>query len=60
VRLSVKILRWLDPKQEENRKDFRMCLTENMANAEDVTRTVRLMNGHLSDHPLIQEWRLKK
>jgi hypothetical protein len=60
MNLSKRLLRWIDPKQEKKRQEFRMCLSQSMANAEDVTRTVKLMNGHLTEHPLVQEWRLKK
>lgn len=53
--LSKKVLRFLSPKHEEERREFRMALSKTMANAEDVTRTVRIMNGHLAEH--IAEWK---
>jgi hypothetical protein len=55
--LSKRVLRFLSPKQEEERREFRMALSKTMANAEDVTRTVRIMNGHLSEH--IAQWKKK-
>ena len=48
--LSKKFLRWVQPETEQRRQDFRMCLSKNMANAEDITRTVKRMNGHIASH----------
>lgn len=53
--LSKRVLRWISPKHEEQRQEFRLALSKTMANAEDVTRTVRIMNGHLAEH--IAEWK---
>ena len=47
--ISKRMMRWLTPETEKNRQEFRMCLSKSMANAEDIARTVKLMNGHLKD-----------
>lgn len=56
--ISKKVLRWLSPKHEEERQKFRMALSQTMASAEDITRTVRCMNGHMAEH--IAEWKKGK
>ena len=48
--LSKRVLRWLQPETERKRIEFRMCLAKTSANAEDITRTVKAMNGHLAEH----------
>ena len=48
----------MTPKHEQERCDFRMALSKTMANAEDITRTVKVMNGHLAEH--IAEWKKLK
>jgi len=53
--ISKRVLRWLTPQHEQDRCDFRMALNKTMANAEDITRTVKVMNGHLAEH--IAEWK---
>lgn len=55
--LSKTLLRMIAPKYENNRQEFRMALNKTMANAEDITRTVKLMNGHMAEH--IAEWKKK-
>lgn len=55
--ISKKVLRWLSPKHEQERQEFRLALSKTMANAEDITRTVRCMNGHLVEH--IADWKKK-
>lgn len=55
--ISKRVLRWLSPKHEEERQNFRIALSGTMAKAEDITRTVRLMNGHMAEH--IAEWKKK-
>ncbi len=44
MKLHQKILKFLDPKGEACRQDFRMCLAQTSAHAEDVDRTIS-MNG---------------
>ena len=55
--ISKRVLRFLSPKHEDDRQKFRMALSKTMANAEDITRTVKLMNGHMAEH--IAEWKKK-
>jgi hypothetical protein len=39
--ISRRVLRWLAPKQEERRRQFRLTLAKNMATAEDLDRTIK-------------------
>lgn len=55
--LSKRFLRWVAPKHEQERQNFRISLSETMAKAEDITRTVKLMNGHMAEH--IADWKKK-
>ncbi len=56
--ISKRVLRWLSPQHEQDRQNFRFALSKTMANAEDITRTVRIMNGHLAEH--VAEWKKPK
>lgn len=55
--LSKKLLRLVAPHHEKERQNFRIALSETMAKAEDITRTVKLMNGHMAEH--IADWKKK-
>ena len=57
IPISKRILRFLSPRHEEKRQEFRLAISKTMANAEDITRTVRLMNGHMAEH--IADWKKK-
>lgn len=44
MKLHQRLLKFLDPKGEACRQDFRMCIARTSAHAEDVNRTISI-NG---------------
>ena len=58
--LGQKFLRLVSPKFEEQRVQDRIAISQMLAYCEDINRTVKSMNGHVSDHPLVREWNSKK
>lgn len=58
IHISKSILRFISPKYEDRRKDFRLLTSCLMAQSEDITRTIQGMNGRA--HEIAQRLLKKK